>query len=220
MKPKKHTKLLVTVLCLLVLFCVGFLMMPYILSATVREYRTIANIRAPIQVTTEVGTATVSGTGWKANMKYLASYDIEGLVVGTADYEGDSLYDRASPRDISLAWGDTAAHSNLIMWERGNREMSANISIFSEWIIGKSYDELVTQFSNNHLIPMDQSILSQLKHIQRGDHVRLVGYLVDLRMYDKDNPLIQYELKSSLERTDEGEHACEVMYVTEVKVLD
>ena len=154
-KTKRTTKVLVAILVGLAIIIAALCATPFVLAATVREFRTINDVPAPTQTKVEVGTATVSGSGWKANMRYLASYEIQGLVVGLDDYNSDSLYDRAAPRDLSIAWGDMAAHSNLIVWLRGQREMSAEITKMSEWIIGKKYDELVTQYSNNHLIPME-----------------------------------------------------------------
>lgn len=98
--------------------------------------------------------------------------------------------------------------------------MSAEITKMSEWIIGKKYDELVTQYSNNHLVPKDQKILAQIKNVKRGDYVKLKGYLVDLILRDTSEPSVYYELKSSLTRDDTGDNACEVMYVTDVELLD
>lgn len=219
-KTKRTTKVLIAILVGLAIIIAALCATPFVLAATVREFRTINDVPAPTQTKVEVGTATVSGSGWKANMRYLASYEIQGLVVGLDDYNSGSLYDRAAPRDLSIAWGDMAAHSNLIVWLRGQREMSAEITKMSEWIIGKKYDELVTQYSNNHLIPKDQKILAQIKNVKRGDYVKLKGYLVDLILRDTSEPSVYYELKSSLTRDDTGDNACEVMYVTDVELLD
>ena len=136
-KTKRTTKVLIAILVSLAIIIAALCATPFVLAATVREFRTINDVPAPTQTKVEVGTATVSGSGWKDNMRYLASYEIQGLVVGLDDYNSDSLYDRAAPRDLSIAWGDMAAHSNLIVWLRGQREMSAEITKMSEWIIGK-----------------------------------------------------------------------------------
>ena len=135
-KTRKYVIILLVILLIVILIIVAVFSYPFILAATSREYRTIDNIPSPIQnsVSGNVNTR-LSGSNWSANAKHLASYQIEGLVVGLDDYTTNSLYDRVSPRDISLAWGDMAAHNNLITWERSHREMNAEVSLFAEIVI-------------------------------------------------------------------------------------
>ena len=219
-KTKRITKILGLFLVALVLIVVGFVSLPFILSITVREYRVIKGIPAPIQIPVRNGSDSISGPNWTANISFLASYEIQGLVVGVDDYSGNSLYDRIAPRDISLAWGDMAEHNNLIAWQRGEREMNAEVNSLSEWVIGKKYDELFSQYSNNHLIPKDNTILSEIRGVKRGDYIKLKGYLVNVKMYDKMEHGAYYELKSSLVRDDDGDSSCEVMYVIDLEYLD
>ena len=220
LKTKRTTKRLVVVLILIVIIIGGCISTPFILSLTVREYRTIKDIPAPTQVPISGGATSVAGSDWSATMIYLAEYDIRGLVVGVDDYDGSSLYDRMVPRDISIAWGDMAANNNLIFWQRGEREMNAEVNVLAELLIGKKYDELFRQYSNNHIIPKDDEILRQIKVIKRGDYVRLKGYLVEVKGRDRNEPGVYYQLTSSLTRDDNGDSSCEVMYVTDVELLD
>ena len=222
-KPKinKYVIILLIILLVVILIATAVFSYPFILAATNREYRTIDNIPAPIQNSVAGNVSTrLSGSNWSANAKHLASYQIEGLVVGLDDYTSNSLYDRVSPRDISLAWGDMAAHNNLITWERSHREMNAEVSLFAEIIIGKKYDELFSQYSNNHLIFNDDSIRETALSVKRGDHIKITGFLVDATIRDNNDRNAYYKLTSSLRRDDEGDDSCEVILVTEVKILD
>ena len=218
-KSKKTTKILVIILAVVALIVLGFVLTPVILGVTVYEYRTISGIPEPEQTSVDAGMFRMHGETWWASAEYKAKYRIEGLVVGVEDYTGASLYDRISPRDVSLAWGDMAAHNNLIQWQRGHREMNADVSLLAEWVIGKSAKELFVQFSNNHLIANDE-VKDKIAAIKRGDHVILEGFLVDVMVHESSNEDAYYELNSSLVRDDEGDEACEVMYVTSVEWLD
>ena len=220
-KAKNYIKILVIILIVIVLIAIGIFCYPFILAATNREYRTIADIPEPTQNLTSSNTTTrITGTNWTANAKHLASYQIEGLVVGVEDYDGNSLYDKISPRDISIAWGDMAAHNNLITWKRGHREMNAEVTILAEWLIGKNYDQLFSQYSNNHLIFNDESIQRATASVKRGDHIKMSGFLVDVTIRETSERGAYYKLTSSLHRDDEGDGSCEVILVTDIQILD
>lgn len=220
-KTRKYVIILLVILLIVILIIVAVFSYPFILAATSREYRTIDNIPSPIQNSVSGNVSTrLSGSNWSANAKHLASYQIEGLVVGLDDYTTNSLYDRVSPRDISLAWGDMAAHNNLITWERSHREMNAEVSLFAEIVIGKKYDELFSQYSNNHLIFNDDSVRETALSIKRGDHIIITGSLVDVTIRDNNDRNAYYKLTSSLRRDDDGDDSCEVILVTDIKILD
>jgi len=55
--------------------------------------------------------------------------------------------------------------------------------------------------------------LKKIKNLNVNDHIKLIGYLVKVNF---DNGTWE----SSLTRTDTGNGACEIMYVTDVEVLE
>ena len=63
-----------------------------------------------------------------------------------------------------------------------------------------------------HLINKDRNIQNKIRSIGEDKYVRLKGYLVNVNF--KDGPW-----KTSLSRTDTGNGACEIMYVTSVEIL-
>ena len=73
-------------------------------------------------------------------------------------------------------------------------------------------------WSNNHLIPSDDSIEKLIKEIKKGEYVTIEGYLVNIR-YDGPNGE-WFKWNSSTTRDDIGSGACEVIYVTDVIWLE
>ena len=219
-QSKKVTRILIAVLVAIILAITCLALAPTVLAMTVREYRVISGIGEPIQTEVKAGVLRLGGDTWSGSAKYVAEYRIKGLVIGVDHYLSGSLYDRVSPLDISLAWGEAAAHNNLIRWQRGNRQMEAKVSRMAEWIIGEQASKIFTQYSNNHIIVDDDTLRNKLMNVSVGDYIELSGYLVDITVHDKDDQLAYYELKSSLRRDDNGDNSCEVLYVTRMEQLD
>ena len=182
------------------------------------ERRSIAGIRDPIQ-TDAIGKEKFSSWGFDIEIEYLYAYDIEGLVTHTRRYFGFGLADVLSPMDVGLAWGKVAEFNDRIdfHWDHNDRQLTAKADSYAEILRlgGEAY--FYTHFSNNHLIPADGDVRRSIKKIRRGDHIRLKGYLVDVtgKRWGKETLW-----ESSVSRSDRGQHACEVIYVTEVEFID
>ena len=65
-----------------------------------------------------------------------------------------------------------------------------------------------------HLIPDDDHVLSQIKSLKTGMHVKMGGYLVEAR-----HPRAVTPWRSSLVRDDDGAGACELMLVRTLRIL-
>jgi hypothetical protein len=61
-----------------------------------------------------------------------------------------------------------------------------------------------------HMIPANDGINDALQSIREGDIVEFNGNLVEVTAADG------WRWRSSLSRTDDGPHACELMWVTRV----
>ena len=87
----------------------------------------------------------------------------------------------------------------------------------NSWLESAGGRERVNQrVSNNHLIPADKTVKGKLLSIKKGEYVELEGYLVTAYTTDSDSNI--YWMSSDT-RTDTGDGACEVIYVTDVKWL-
>jgi hypothetical protein len=70
-----------------------------------------------------------------------------------------------------------------------------------------------TQSANMHLIPANKYIEKALDKVKQGQIINMTGALV--RADSQDG----WQWQSSLTRTDTGNHACEVMYVDSITVI-
>ncbi len=183
-----------------------------------REYTTIKdfnNIDQPIQIETE-GSTTLKIDKTKININYLYEYDLKGKVVATYHYLPTKTANKLSPVDMGIAWGYILNDENFdsIKWnETGSRYLTWYTKN-TKWL--NEIGSIEGLYSNNHLIPSDKKIRKQIKKIKTGDYVELKGYLVNVYWQTSAG---DYYWESSTTRTDTGDGACEVFYVTEVKWL-
>ncbi len=136
-----------------------------------------------------------------------SEYEIKARVLGVENYwlDGGS---KVSPLDFALGWHEMSDSSVL-------KYLSINQYgrfYFYSWKGDPPIDEgeIVEASANVHLIPKNIEILNRLKKIKTGHIVTLKGFLVDVT-----NPN-GFSWKSSMTRTDTGNGACELLYVTEI----
>ena len=182
----------------------------------------IAGLEEPVQTelkkTDETGTS-FKKAGYDVDVTYLYKYDIDALVVSTHDYPGIGIQDQLSPRDLGVAWGKVAELNTTIdfQWRQGGRFLFWNIDDPDDYAtIGGA--EGMHCCSNNHIIPADSTVKKQLKKVQKGDHIKVHGYLVSIEG-DKSS-LRTFTWNSSTSRLDEGDGACEVIYTTSIEIIE
>ena len=205
------------------------------IPAEIHAHRTIAGIPEPVQIDIAVldiadTTKTIDRDGYWAELEYLASYDIKGLVVALDDYDhkiGEvSAFDKAIPRDLSLTWGVSAQYSNKIKWSHGGRAVKWEYTPDLWQSRGLSEHDFINSISNNHLITDDKSIYRKIKRVRRGDYIEMKGYLVRGKITDKKTGY-EYTFSSSLVRDDytrnmlkDSSTSCEIIYLTSIEWLD
>lgn len=150
----------------------------------------------------------------EAAIKPQATYKISARVVAKTPILGDSISELVH-YDVGLVWGD-------LMNDRIYRKM--RIHQYQRWLtfqIPTSDKELYsninyvqTHISNNHLIPANENIAKGIKKLKKYDKVYIEGYLVYCDISYKKSQFFAYN--SSLSRTDTGNHACEIFYVTKL----
>jgi len=142
-------------------------------------------------------------------------YEIYGLSV--AEYNAETwsdLFHEKDPlnvKDICLIWGYNAlsgAYEN-IKFRHG--EFTCFWSPEKEEI-GLNNEEI----SNNHLLPATDNVYKKIKKAETGDQVYIKGYLVNYQVKGPDTDL--YRTTSSI-REDFGDGACEIIYVTDFKII-
>ena len=141
-------------------------------------------------------------------------YEVEALIASRKRYRWDREAE-VSPVDLLLVWGDAAAHGNpqVVSWSQRDRFGYWNWP--SDGSLRLTDGGINSLAANTHIIPPtdDPATCRQILALRRGDHVRLRGYLVNIRA-DKG-----WWWKTSRARGDTWGGACEVFYVTEVERL-
>ena len=141
-------------------------------------------------------------------LKPLARYEIRARVLSTESYkwdEGASLV----PVDVAVGWGpmsDTAVLDEFEIWQSGRwyqwRTKSMPIP----------QEEVTNHSANMHLIAADKYVSRTVAKLRSGQVVTMKGYLVEAKRKDG------FTWTSSLTRTDSGNGACELMWVSDISV--
>lgn len=193
-----------------------FLVNGYKKEENIELVENLINISEPIQKQTS-GSTTVKIDGKEILLTYLATYEISGLVVKTDNYYGKDIYSQIAPKDVSMVWGFLLEGDNLskIHFSRiVDRYIMYNTKD-SRWLESVGGWEKVGEcISNNHLIPSDKNVEKLIKKIKQNEYVKIEGYLISAKEIDGD-----FKIASSQTRTDDGNGACEIIYVTNVTWL-
>ena len=112
-----------------------------------------------------------------------------------------------SPYDFVLGWGRYAREKNY---------SKVTFFQFRRWYYyfysSAEFSDVGLYSANTHIIPSNNTILEGIKKIKKHDYVYMEGYLVNI---DAVNPKgRQFTWNTSLSRSDSGEGACEIFYIT------
>lgn len=140
----------------------------------------------------------------------LAEFNIKAKVLARENYSLGRESD-LSPVDFALGWQSMSDESVLAQ---------IKISQSGRWYHWQVQDfpiprqAIETQSANMHLIPADDYIENKLDDIKQGQLIAMQGYLIRA---DADDG---WYWQSSLTRNDTGNHACEIVYVKDVEILN
>jgi hypothetical protein len=151
----------------------------------------------------------VSAEDGDIQIDLLAEYTIEAVIKSKKKYSDYSS--KIAKYDFALAWGDL----NLKQIDEHIKYSQRGRWYYYTWDSDNSVSEsyIAEHSANVHLINQNSSVLKEIKKLDVDDHIKLTGYLVNVN-FDSGT------WKSSLTRADTGDGACEVMYVTDVELLD
>jgi hypothetical protein len=162
----------------------------------------------PRQINYEDARPTVRKGKWTLTPR--ARYHITARVLLRERYRFDDMAD-LSPLDLSLGWGEMSGNAMLDELDLSESKRELRETVRAEYE-GMDYGYVLRHSSNNHVIPLDAGIESQLLALRVGQVVELQGDLVDAHSDDG------WHANTSLTREDEGQGSCEVMLVRGVKV--
>jgi hypothetical protein len=143
-------------------------------------------------------------------LRPLAHFAIDARVLHHKIYRWDKQASLV-PVDLALGWGPMSDQSVL-------DQLTITQSMRFYWFEYKmpppiSKDEIISHSTNLHVIPATPAIAAQCKSVRVGALVHLSGDLVEAA-----GPGIG-TWRSSLSRTDTGNGACELMWVTDFSIL-
>ncbi|MBV1883966.1 MAG: hypothetical protein KUG82_20165 [Pseudomonadales bacterium] len=148
------------------------------------------------------------------NIRPVADYELWGLVVSHNNTSGmgDIYHDETSldTKDLCVLWGENLANNQF----RSATFSSTAWTCHLEYPAGISLN--LQQVSNNHLITDSDDIRQKIEGIRIGDQIRLKGWLVDYQ----ENQNSHFWRKTSINREDLGNGACEVVFVQEIEVIE
>jgi hypothetical protein len=142
-----------------------------------------------------------------------AEYKIAGVIVSTRRYRG-GIMNWLSPYDYSIVWGNVPSQLQYLKFKQMIR-----FCMFSyDYGAPIDLEYIATHFSNNHMIPATDNIRKALKLGRKGDLVEVEGYLSFVTVKGKKG--FSSTWNSSLDRIDKGNGACEIIYVTALRIND
>lgn len=153
------------------------------------------------------------------NLHPVADYTLKGVVVSQHNTKSftdiSHEFDSINTKDLCLVWGENISNKSY----RKVRFSSGDFTCYWRW--NKPIDPpfVNSSGSNNHIIPATKEIKNSIDAIGIGDQIELTGKLVSYKITDNETGKILGERGTSTTREDTGNGACEVVYVTNAKIL-
>lgn len=175
----------------------------------------ISTGKNPVQKTTTPFTTNIELNGAVATLTSDTSYSISAKVESSKRYS-DAI-SAAVPYDLLLAWGKMAEADidGKLGWDQSDRQGMVSGSLGGSGA-DVSSEYVINHVSNNHLVPATDNIRKAMATIEAGDDVRIDGRLVDVRMKTDDSRVMT--VSTSKKRSDQGDGACEIIYVEELSI--
>lgn len=143
------------------------------------------------------------------------NYDLTGLVVSYEHHSGESMIhkmwnDHINVADLCVVWMQNASDVDLNEFSFFNGQFTCNFETYNmvEW---EKFQQ--DQISNNHLLSNDPEIRKVIEKVRIGDQIRLRGWL---SRYTNN---LGFNRGTSITRDDEGNGACETIYLEEFEII-
>ncbi len=146
----------------------------------------------------------------------IADYQIQGVVVSHNNPAGfgDIYHDETSVdiRDLCMVYGNNLRSENYRKVSYWSESWTCNWRAKDQDVFNSFR---MDGLSNNHLLSSDAAVRKTILKTHIGDQVRLRGMLVNY--WEEGQP--QFVRQTSTVRSDTGNGACEVVFVTGVEIL-
>jgi hypothetical protein len=168
----------------------------------------------PEQTSTSTPSFNFEWKGTKFVVHPQADYHAAGLVLthNNTGGIGDIYHDANSVdlKDICIVWGESASSGAYLS---GTFHSEPWTCVYTQ---NKGADPIYNdEFSNNHLLAGTEEVARKIRATRIGDQVQFSGFLVNYAPEALPDNLRQ----TSLVRSDTGNGACEVVFVTNYEIL-
>lgn len=218
-KMSRKKKIAIAVTSIFLVIAIAVSSFAFSLFYVKKDYETVAsftNMPAPIQEET-TGGITKKVDDYTVNIEFKAKYTLVGKVVEKHHYFPYKIANKLSQYDIGMAWGvmsDDTYNDHISYKNNGLRFLNYRYTNkLVEMLGGK---EFLNSISNNHMIHANNHVLKLLRNVKEGQYIKIEGYL---SYVSYKNKRYTGTWNSSLSRTDHGDGACEVIYVTNITWL-
>jgi hypothetical protein len=140
----------------------------------------------------------------------LAEFDAKVLILHLKKYRTGRESD-LSPIDLAVGWGPMSDQSVI---DRLEISQSGRWYEYKARLLPLPQKLIAVSSSNMHMIPANDEVDDALGDLHRGDVISFSGYLVEVRADDG------WHWRSSTTRTDEGNGACEVVWVKRLSKIE
>jgi len=175
-------------------------------------------LQEPVQTQEDVPEPFIDeAKGYRYEVQPLFNYELWGMVVSShyagsiTDFAHDVWKDYLNIKDICVIFGRNLETDAFRYVSFRSRDFTCYYS-YRDPDVGELFSG--AHIANNHLITSDPVLVRAIKRARRGDQVRIKGWLVNYR--HEGSP---YGRSTSTVRTDRGDRACEVVYVTEFEIM-
>jgi len=137
-----------------------------------------------------------------------AEYDIRGVVKGKRKYS--DYPSQVSEYDLILAWGNLnrEEYDQYVNYSQSGRWY---FYTYEQGMVDESF--IARNSANVHLIPQTDEVRKEIRKIRENDYIRIKGYLVDVHFENG-------AWETSMTRGDTGNGACEIIYASEIHIID
>jgi len=205
-------KLIIVLFLIIVIAIFGYYYMQKpVVSA--EDHTTIETLQEPQQYRLfDFNEFSFNSKDLEATIKTMAKYKISAVILNKKRY-ASGWESKVSPFDLALGWGKVSDPENLkhikvsqtLRWYQYKFDRECELT----------HNYISTHSSNHHIIPANENIRKAIQLAKKYDKIFLEGYLVNVSGKYK-NGNVQW--RTSLVRTDTGNHSCEIMYVESVKL--
>ena len=171
----------------------------------------------PLQTPTTTKPFVARRGGERYYIEPVYNYEISGLLVELHDSDSwnDMTHtegkDFINTRDLCVVWGENLKNDLYRRVKFSHGDWTCYFQAFD----GETFRLFrQNQISNNHVLPADDAIARAMKSVEIGDQIYAKGMLVN---YERSGH--PPSRNTSITRDDTGNGACEIIWVSEFKVL-